>query len=376
MRIAIIGLGHLGSVTAGCLTTFGHHILGIDRKRSVASAFAGGRAPIDEPGLAPILRSARRAGLIEATDRVSPGVFASDLIMICVETPRTAARTLAFDNIVQICEQLQVNGDKSRPLPPLVIRSTLPPGAFDLALARFYPPRGRLRMVYNPAFSREGNAVEDTLHPGRIILGVKHPRDALKIRRLYKSFDAPIFATAWSNAEILKCAENSFHALKVTFANEIGAICDSFHADAEEVMRILCADRRLNISAAYLRPGLPFGGPCLDKDLDALIGSAKAQSVDAPLLQAILESNRRHFRRIVSQAKQKKSRVGFLGLSHKAGVTDHRNSHLVTLARQMRAAGLEVDILRPAGKTAGSRNSRNHSPDGTGRFDLIFTPQS
>jgi len=381
MRVAIVGLGHLGSVTAGCLAKVGHHIIGVDRKRELVAAFNSGRPPVAEPGLAPLIRSAWRSGRITAINKISPVMLDCNLILICVDTPRTAKGTLAMKSILEVCARLRDAGDGSKAVPQIVIRSTLPPGVFDSVLAEFCLPRGKLRLAYNPAFSREGNAVADSMRPERIVIGVRDNRDALKVKQLYKSFKAPIFVTTWNNAELLKCAENAFHALKVTFANEIGSLCEAFGADGEKVMSLLCADRRLNISPAYLRPGLPFGGPCLRKDLDALVSGARQQAISAPLLRAILESNRRHFERIVLTVKQRGYRVGFLGLSHKPGVSDHRDSHLLALAKRLRTEGVEINVLdRSPKKPAASRRapllpSSSSNREILRRSDIVFTPR-
>jgi GDP-mannose 6-dehydrogenase len=347
MRIAIIGLGHLGMVTAGCLTKGGHEVLGIDRDRAKVSAISQGRSPIDEPGLARLIRGAWLRGRIRAIDRISAGVFECDLILVCVDTPPTAKGSLSISRVLQVCERLHQADQESKATPLVVIRSTLPPGAFDSALARFSAPGGKLRLVYNPDFSREGSAVADFLNPTHIVIGARDRREARKLRLLYKSCKAPVFVTTWNNAEILKCAENAFHALKVTFANEIGSICESFGADGEAVMSLLCADTRLNISSAYLHPGLPFGGPCLDKDVNALLGCARQRDLTTPLLRAILQSNAKHFERIVQSLKSKGYSVGFLGLGHKANVRDHRGSHLLALAERLHTDGVKVNIFDP-----------------------------
>jgi len=384
MRVAIVGLGHLGSVTGACLTELGHEVIGIDRNRARVAAINRGQSPVDEVGLTRLIRRARRKGLISAIDEISPVVLGCDLILVCVDTPRTTKRTLTVINIVQVCERLREVGSQSKTVPLIVIRSTLPPGAYDSALARFCSLRGKLRMAYNPDFSREGNAVADFMTPERIVIGVRDRRDARKVTQLYKSIKASIFVTTWSNAEILKCADNAFHALKVTFANEIGRICEPFGADSEKVMSLICADRRLNISPAYLRPGLPFGGPCLTKDVDALASGARQHAISAPLLRAILESNRQHFEQIIRTVKSRQHRVGFLGLSHKAGVNDHRDSHLLALAKRLQAEGVEVSAFDPQlSKQRTARGSKGLAFLSPGRStkeivrrsDIVFAPQ-
>jgi GDP-mannose 6-dehydrogenase len=383
MRVAIVGLGHLGSVTAGCLTKMGHAVIGIDLKRDKVAALNRGRPPVDEPGLARLIRAAWRSGRITAINRITSVVLDCDLILICVDTPRTARRSLSTNGIIQICEKLSDLAHESKAVPLVVIRSTLPPGAFDAALAQFCSPRGKLRMAYNPAFSREGDAIADSMRPQRIVIGVRDRHHASKLRQLYQSLKGSIFVTTWSNAEILKCADNAFHALKVTFANEIGSICESFGADGKKVMSLLCADATLNISPAYLRPGLPFGGPCLDKDVGTLLSGARQQAISAPLLRAILESNRQHFERIVRTVKTRGYRVGFLDLSHKARISDHRYSHLFALAKRLHAEGVEVSVFDPRLKEPGGSRSDPHSlpPSRNGQeilrhSDIVFTPRT
>ncbi len=375
MRVVVIGLGHLGSVTTACLAKTGHEVLGVDRVRAKVASINSGRAPIGEPGLALLLRSGWRKGHISAINGILPEVLASDLILVCVDTPRSSKRSLVLSSVVQVCESLREISHRSRTVPLVVIRSTLPPGAFDTVLESFVKERGRLRMAYNPDFSREGSAVADFMSPTRIVIGVHDRRDASKVRQLYKSFTAPVFITSWNNAEILKVADNAFHALKVTFANEIADISESFGADGEQVMSMLCADHRLNISPAYLRPGLPFGGPCLAKDLGALAGSARRVDISAPLLEATLESNRKHFERIVRKIESNHYRVGFLGLNHKAGVGDYRGSPLVALARRLRAAGVKVSAFDPRVGSRAHGSARVLSKrEISRRSNIVFAP--
>jgi GDP-mannose 6-dehydrogenase len=381
MRIAIVGLGHLGSVTAGCLTKLGHEVIGVDRSRDKVAATNKGRSPVDELGLQRLIRAAWRDGRISAFNRISHRMLDSDMILVCVDTPRTVTRSLTIKSVVQVCERIRELGQASKAVPLVVIRSTLPPGAFDSSLARLCLPPSKLRLAYNPDFCREGSAVADFMTPERIVIGVRFRRDAWKLRQLYKSIKAPVFVTTWSNAEILKCADNAFHALKVTFANEIGRICQSFGADGDKVMSLLCSDTRLNISSAYLRPGLPFGGPCLNKDVDALVSGAKRQALDTPLLRAILQSNQLHFKLIVRTIKRKGYNVGFLGLSHKAGVRDYRVSHLLGLAKRLHAQGVEVRVFDPklgeerassgSGRLPSLRQERS-SKEILRRSDIVF----
>ena len=298
MRIVVVGLGHLGAVTAGCFAKLGHHIAGIDRDKGKVAAVNRGVAPIVEKNLAPLFRAAHKRGAISAIDRITPAALESDLIFVCVDTPPTTKGPLNTTRVLQVCEQLRELSLSSKRDPVVVIRSTLSPGTFQRALAPFQSSPGRLRLCYNPDFTREGQAVADFLSPQRTVVGVGDRRGANKLAQLYSGFNAPIFITEWSNAEVLKCTDNAFHALKVTFANEIAGLCSAFGANGEEVMRLVCTDARLNISSAYLRPGLPFGGPCLSKDVGALVGGARFHTLRTPLLesiQKIIDSRSREF---------------------------------------------------------------------------------
>ncbi len=347
MRLAVIGLGHLGAVTAGCFAKLGHHIVGVDRDGSRVAAVNRGSAPIGEKNLAQLFRAAHKRAAISAIDRITPAVFDCDLIFVCVDTPPTAKGPLNTARVLQVCERLRELSLKSKRAPIVAVRSTLSPGTFERTLAKFQSSPGRLRLFYNPDFTREGQAVADFLSPQRIVIGVGDRRDAHKLLELYQGFNAPTFVTAWNNAEVLKCTDNAFHALKVTFANEIGGLCSAFGANGEEVMRLVCTDARLNISSAYLRPGLPFGGPCLSKDVGALVGSARLCALRTPLLESIQKSNDRHFERIIAAIKRKGYSVGFLGLSFKSGVTDSRGSQLLTLANRLREEGVTVRVFDP-----------------------------
>jgi GDP-mannose 6-dehydrogenase len=241
-----------------------------------------------------------------------------------------------------VCRRLRPVVAKATRAPVIAIRSTVAPGTTAETLATLYD-RSKVRLCVNPDFTREGRAVSDFMEPGRVVIGVSRASDAKPMRQLYKSLKAPIYVTGWTEAELLKVADNAFHALKITFANEIAAICRSFGAHPEEVMRLLRADRKLNIAEAYLKPGLPFGGPCLSKDTSVLIRGAQRKKVRTVLLQSILKSNDLQIGAIADEIARRGTRsVGFLGLSFKAGVIDSRGSLYLDLARRFQSKGINV----------------------------------
>lgn len=338
-------------VTAACLADKGHSILGVETDPEKLDRLNRGRSPVVEDGLNELVRGGIQNGRIRVYDRGDRAVRESDMAMICVGTPGRADGGLDTGFVKKVAEEI---GSALKHLPgrySVVIRSTLLPGTTVRQIIPALQGASGKRVdrdfdvcVY-PEFMREGNSIDDFNNPPLVVMGVRRPEAALPVLELCKPGDSPCFVTSVETAEMIKCACNSFHALKIAFANEIGSLCKSTGIDGREVMEILCADRKLNVSPAYLNPAFAFGGSCLPKDLRALELLAGLSGCDAPLLGSILGSNTRHMERTVRTISDTGCRsVGLLGLSFKTGSDDLRESPMLALAKGLLDKGLTVRI--------------------------------
>jgi GDP-mannose 6-dehydrogenase len=351
VRISVFGLGYVGCVSAGCLAQDGHSVIGVDINRLKVDQLNAGQSPVLEPGLDELIADGRRAGRLSATDDGAAAVAESDLSLICVGTPSNRNGSLDHRHVETVCAEI---GDVLARDPgkhTVVIRSTVLPGTTEGRLAPLLEQRsGRevgsdFGLCVNPEFLREGTALRDYRSPAYVVIGEVGHCGATAVAQLYGGTDAPVVCTNVRAAEMLKYVSNAYHALKVAFANEIGALCKEEGVDGAELMEVFCRDRTLNLSAAYLRPGFAFGGSCLPKDVRALVHRAREQDVECPVLGAVLESNRLHLLRsiqLVEQAGHK--RVGVLGLSFKAGTDDVRESPTVALIETLIGRGYRVVI--------------------------------
>lgn len=356
--IAVLGLGHVGATMAACLLEAGHRVVAVEPDPARAGLVARGTAPVAEPGVGERLAAGMAAGRLEVVRRLA-GLGGIGLVLVCVGTPPRPDGSLDLRDVQAASRDLgRLLRDRAADLPPLLLayRSTLPPGSMEgvvLPLVEqesLRPPGSVWEAVYHPEFLREGSAVADHLAPSRIVLGERVPGAARRLDGLLGGIDAPLFEVGFAEAETLKLADNGFHALKVAFANEIGRLCASGGVDPQRVMALLLADRRLNLSAAYLRPGAPFGGACLAKDLGSLLASGRARGLDLPLLAGVLASNDAHLDWLEARVRGRvapPARLLLLGLSFKPGTGDLRSSPLVLLAGRLLAAGYRLDILDP-----------------------------
>jgi len=347
--LSVFGLGYVGCVSAACFAREGHQVLGVDVNADKVSLIDSGRPTILEEGIADLVAAMRRVGRLEATTDSRQAVLESDLSLVCVGTPSRANASLDLTYVERVCEQI---GEAIRDKPSrheVVIRSTVLPGTMhEIVIPALERSSGKrvgdgFGVASNPEFLREGSSIKDFDAPPFTLIGADDPVTAEQVRQLYEGVEAPVFVTDIRVAELVKYACNAFHGLKVGFANEIGSICKALDLDSHEVMRIFCKDRKLNISAAYLKPGFAFGGSCLPKDLRALAYRAQQADVDVPILRATLESNRKQIERafrLVMAAGHK--RIGILGLSFKAGTDDLRESPMVTLIEMLIGKGCEV----------------------------------
>lgn len=351
MRIAVFGLGYVGTVSAACLAEQGISVIGVDVNRDKVERLNRGESPIIEPGLEDLVRGAVAADRLRATTDWREAVRETELAWLCVSTPSGDDGNVDTQYLERVCQQIgSALADRDGAY-TVVIRSTALPGTTEEKLIPILEQNsGRgvgsdFGVSYHPEFLREGKALEDFRHPSKIVVGSLDERSSEPLERLYRDFDAPYLRTSIRTAEMVKYADNFWHALKVGFANEIGSIARSVGVDGREVMRIFCEDRKLNLSEAYLRPAFAFGGSCLPKDVRALAFRANRLNLDLPILEAVLPSNRSHVDRafrIVSDSGNR--RVGMLGLSFKPDTDDLRESPLVEMAERLIGKGYDLRI--------------------------------
>jgi GDP-mannose 6-dehydrogenase len=351
MKLSIFGLGYVGCVSAACFARDGHHVIGVDPNLSKVDIINSGRSPIVEPGVAPLIADAVSAGRLRATSDPLDAVLNSDMSLVCVGTPGNLNGSLDLSSVKRACQQIGEALSSKPRFHVVVIRSTLLPGSVENtvtpALEVYSGKRaGRdFGVGINPEFLREGSSVEDFSSPPFTLIGADSDDVSGPLRKLYSGLTAPAVCVAVREAEMVKYACNCFHALKVTFANEVGNICKALGVDSHRVMEAFCLDTKLNLSACYLRPGFAFGGSCLPKDLRAITYKAKELDVEAPVLSSILVSNRQQVERAVGMVLGTGRRsVGVLGLSFKSGTDDLRESPMVSLIEALIGKGLRVAV--------------------------------
>lgn len=352
MNISIFGLGYVGCVTAACLADDGHRVIGVDISPHKVDLINGGKSPLIEPGLNERIGRAVQSGCLSASGDVSQAILASDISLICVGTPSNENGSLDLQHVRNVCRQIGGALAHKAQYHVVVIRSTVLPGTVEDQLIPILEESSGLKagrdfgMCMNPEFLREGTAIEDYYAPSFIVIGEIDARSGEKVENMYTKVKAPLFHTAIKNAEMVKYACNAFHALKITFANEIGQICKAHDMDGQEVMDIFIQDKQLNISPAYLRPGFAFGGSCLPKDVRALTYRAKQVDAECNVLNAILPSNQKQVALAVRMVERTKlKRVAILGLSFKPNTDDLRESPAIVLAETLLGRGYQVRIF-------------------------------
>lgn len=349
MHISVFGLGYVGAVTAGCLAARGHHVVGVDVSEAKVEELNRGKPPIIEPGLEERIESSLRAGRLEATTDAVSAVHSTNASLVCVGTPSTVGGSLDLAFVRQVTLQITTAVRAKRHAHSLVFRSTMLPGSTRSLVDEYASDlvaSGQLAVYYYPEFLREGSAVQDFDAPSLSVTGSKDGN--LPAGTDASWLDANTSAVTWETAEMLKYACNAFHATKVAFANEIGRLGKGLNVDSTEVMRLLCRDTRLNISPYYLRPGNPFGGSCLPKDVRALVHRARQTGASVPLLESLLPSNERHLQSLLGMVETSGQReVVILGLSFKSNTDDLRESAMVEVAQHCLGRGYAVRIFDP-----------------------------
>jgi GDP-mannose 6-dehydrogenase len=352
--IAVVGLGYVGAVTAACLAELGHKVVGVDVDRQKVDEIEAGRSPIIEPRLDELVAEGRKSGRLQVTTDLASALGACDVVMVCVGTPARSDGTVNLKHVERVSAEIGRELARLQKFVAVVYRSTVPPGTVDAQLRPVLERESSLRadddfgLAMTPEFLREGSGVADFFEPPFIVAGVRDERTLAIVTELFAGLDRPTRALSIEQAESLKYACNAFHALKITFANEVGRVLGAVGVDAREVMQVFCEDERLNISTAYLRPGFAFGGSCLPKDMRALMHLARVHDVDVPMLTGILKSNESHLRLAVRRVLDADAReVALLGLSFKPETDDLRESPYVELAETLVGKGARLQIYDP-----------------------------
>jgi len=352
MKVSVFGLGYVGAVSAGALARNGHQVIGVDPNLTKVEMVAAGASPVIESGLDELIAQGVSSGAIRATTSAEEAIAASELSMICVGTPSNGNGSLDLTHVEKVCQEIGSALAARTDPHVVVVRSTMLPGSTEeIVIPTLEAASGRrlgpdLGICVNPEFLREGSSIKDFFDPAFTLIGGGEGRATDLVRSLYAAIGAPVIVVPYREAEMIKYASNAFHALKITFANEIGNIAREQGIDSHRVMEILCRDTNLNISPAYLRPGFAFGGSCLPKDLRALVYQARRSDVDAPVLEAIARSNQGQIDRALTMVMRTgHKRVGVLGFSFKAGTDDLRESPMVELIERLIGKGYELTVF-------------------------------
>jgi GDP-mannose 6-dehydrogenase len=351
LRVSVFGLGYVGAVSAGCLAHRRHQVVGVDPIATKVDLINQGQSPIIEAEVPEIIASAVRDRRLRATQDPIQSVLDTELSFICVGTPSQVNGNLDLTYIRRICQQIGEALKQKVDRHTVVIRSTILPGTMrNIVIPVLQEFSGKKAGVdfgvcHNPEFLREGSAVKDFNFPPQTVVGEFDLTSGDALAELYKGIDAPLMRTDLETAEMVKYVNNSWHALKIGFANEIGNVCKSFSIDAHQVMKIFCQDTKLNISPAYLTPGFAFGGSCLPKDLRAISYQAKMHDLQLPILTSILPSNEIQVARGLQLIMQKgHKQIGVLGFSFKAGTDDLRESPVIEIIERLIGKGHDLRI--------------------------------
>ncbi|HZL58131.1 MAG TPA: nucleotide sugar dehydrogenase [Stellaceae bacterium] len=352
MRISVFGMGYVGTVSAACFAELGHDVTGVEVNPRKIDMINRGLSPVVEEGIDEAVLAGVKAGRLRATNDADQAVLQSDISLISVGTPMSANGAPMLDALDAVVSGIGRTLAHKNGAHAVVLRSTVPPGTTEQrVLPELLSRSGRraddgLAVAFNPEFLREGCSVKDFHQPPFTIAGSPSEAGYRAIEELYRGIDAPFIRTTTAIAESVKCLSNAFHAVKITFANEAGALLKSLGIDPQEAMKVFCEDRQLNISPAYLRPGFAFGGSCLPKDLASLVALAKAHDLDLPFLSHVMPANEAHIDRALSAIlAHKRGKVALLGLAFKPGTDDLRHSPFVYLAERLIGKGYELAIF-------------------------------
>ena len=351
MRISIFGLGYVGAVSAGCLASDGHEVIGVDPYQTKVDLINKGITPIIEKDIGEMIAKTAAEGKLRATMDVREAVMGSDISLICVGTPSQLNGNLDLSYVRRVCEEIGAAIKEKDSFHVVVGRSTMLPGSMlNVVIPSLEQASGKKAGVdfgvcNNPEFLREGTAVYDYYHPPKTVIGESDSRAGDMLVELYKQMDAPMIRTDLETAEMVKYTDNNWHALKVAFANEIGNICKAVGIDGHKVMEIFCQDTKLNLSPYYMKPGFAFGGSCLPKDVRALTYKGRSLDLELPVLNAIMPSNQHQIDKAIDMIANKgKRKVGILGFAFKAGTDDLRESPIVDVIERLIGKGYELKL--------------------------------
>jgi GDP-mannose 6-dehydrogenase len=351
MKLSVFGLGYVGCVSAACFAREGHEVVGVDVHAAKVEIINDGRSPIVEAGVGELIGEMVAAGRLRATTDTAEAIRSSEVSLVCVGTPSNPNGSLDLKYVRRVCEEIGRELKAKNARHTVVIRSTMLPGTIETVVVPTLEEHSGKRagvdfgVCINPEFLREGTSLKDFYAPPFTLIGADEEETATSVGQLYAKIDAPLYVIGVRAAEMVKYTCNCFHALKVSFANEVGNICKELGIDSHEVMDVFCRDTKLNLSPYYLKPGFAFGGSCLPKDLRAINYKAKELDVDVPVLASILPSNRLQIERAVEMIlRTGQKRIGVLGFSFKAGTDDLRESPLVTLIETLIGKGMQLAI--------------------------------
>ena len=351
MKISVFGLGYVGAVSSACLANDGHHVIGVDVNGVKVGMINQGKTPIIEKDLGKIIEQASQNGLLRATTDAREAIRNSDMSFVCVGTPSQLNGNLDLSYIRRVCETIGNALKEKESAHTVVIRSTILPGTMKNVIVPTLEEYSGKRsgkdfgICNNPEFLREGTAVFDFYHPPKTVIGEINPQSGDLLASIYSKMDAPLIRSDLETAEMVKYADNVWHALKISFANEIGNICKAVGIDGHKLMDIFCKDTKLNISSHYLKPGFAFGGSCLPKDLRAINYTGRKLDLNLPILNAILPSNELQIEKGLNMVMARgHKKIGVLGLSFKAGTDDLRESPMVEIVERLLGKGYDIRI--------------------------------
>jgi GDP-mannose 6-dehydrogenase len=351
MKIAIFGLGYVGCVSLGCLAELGHKVIGVDVSESKVNLINEGKPTIIEKDIDRIIEEQFNKKRISATTDYRMAVMETDISIICVGTPSTKEGHLELDYIFKVAKEIGEVLKEKKEFYTIVVRSTVLPSTNQKIGEIIEKESLKIRnvdfgIVSNPEFLREGSAVSDYYNPALTVIGSENEHAFNIVSEVYEKINAPIERVSIEEAEIIKYVNNSYHALKIVFANEVGNICKSLNIDSRNVMSLFCKDDQLNISPYYFKPGFAYGGSCLPKDLKGLKTLAHDNYISSPIIESIEKSNINQ-KKIAIQLIESKGlrKIGLLGLSFKAGTDDLRYSPIVEVAEYFLGKGYELKIF-------------------------------
>jgi GDP-mannose 6-dehydrogenase len=350
MNVSVLGLGYVGAVSSACFSNLGHIVFGVDVNAQKVAFINEGKSPIVEAQLEELIGKGVDTKKLTATTDLAHAIHNTEISIICVGTPSLPNGGIDLGHIYEICTEIGAILRDKKSFHTVVIRSTVSPGTVMYCAELIQRQSGKtlnvdFGMASNPEFLREGTAVKDFFEPPYTIIGATCPQSEETLKRLYEGIQAPLHTMKSAEAEMIKYANNNFHALKVTFANEIGNICKELSIDGHKVMDIVSKDTKLNLSPYYMKPGFAFGGSCLPKDVRALNYKATSMDLKVPMLSSLMLSNEYQLQRVLQMVySTRKRKVGILGFAFKNGTDDLRESPVVTLIENLIGKGFKLSL--------------------------------